>query len=53
MSPAYIQMYLRILFIMEANIMNPDQPGPKGMKKDVTFVICFNRDMGLKSIMVV
>ena len=29
-SAAYIQMHLRLLLIMEANIMYPDQTAPKG-----------------------
>ena len=29
-SAAYIQMHFRLLFIMEANSMNPDQTAPKG-----------------------
>ena len=30
MSAAFIQVHLRLVFIMEANTMNPDQTAPKG-----------------------
>ena len=38
-SAAYIQVHFRLDFLMEANIMNPDQTAPKE-KSDQGHIVC-------------